>query len=193
MALTPDFGAMLTDLQSPSLALIVSLACHAGLIVVLGLICRSDIAARRVGNRLIGLVALLGLIEVQVTGTSWAPGHLVTLLAASGLLILIWQMRMIGGADVKLILACLVWIEPPAVLAFAVLVTTLGALLGMAVMATRGAIAAATRRRVVSRDTGLAYLRLIALRDRFLGPHDSVPYAVAIALAQLATLIVWPR
>lgn len=193
MALSWDHGRWSADLQQLSQTELVTLACHAGLLVVLFLICRSDIKERRVGNRLIALVAVLGAVEMQATGTAWTPLHLAGLAAAFCLLVLMWRMRMLGGADVKLILACLVWIEPPAVLVFALLVATLGALLGLAVMIAHRTITAATRRRVVSRSRGLAYLRLIALRDRLLGPHANVPYAVAIAVAQVLTLALWPR
>jgi len=163
----------------------VGVLCHAGLLVVLLLICRSDIRHRRVDNRLILLVALLGFVTVIVGERAWGALNLVMIGSAFLLLGIVWQARVIGGADVKLILACLVWISPGDAALYVILIAALGALLGVAVLAAQRLQGAVMRQRILSRDRGRFFLRVMAWRDLLLGKDATVPYAVAIAAAQI--------
>lgn len=161
---------------------------YVALLVLLGLICRSDIRNRRVPNRLIAAVALLGVVHAVLMGEPWTMFRFALMGGVFVLTAVPWQARMIGGADVKLILASLIWIEPSDVALFAVLVTSIGALLAITMVVLQGAVRAAMQRRIVSKDRARSYLRLIAFRATFIGDHSSVPYALAIAAAQAATL-----
>jgi len=163
----------------------VGVLCHAGLLVVLLLICRSDIRHRRVDNRLILLVALLGFVTVIVGERAWGALNLVMIGSAFLLLGIVWQARVIGGADVKLTLACLVWISPGDAALYVILIAALGALLGVAVLAAQRLQGAVMRQRILSRDRGRFFLRVMAWRDLLLGKDATVPYAVAIAAAQI--------
>lgn len=163
----------------------VGVLSHAGLLVVLLLICRSDIRHRRVDNRLILLVALLGFVTVIVGERAWGALNLVMIGSAFLLLGIVWQARVIGGADVKLILACLVWISPGDAALYVILIAALGALLGVAVLAAQRLQGAVMRQRILSRDRGRFFLRVMAWRDLLLGKDATVPYAVAIAAAQI--------
>lgn len=163
----------------------VGVLCHAGLLVVLLLICRSDIRHRRVDNRLIVLVALLGFVTVVVGQRPWGALNLVMIGSAFLLLGIVWHARVIGGADVKLILACLVWISPGDAALYVILIAALGALLGVAVLAAQRLQGAVMRQRILSRDRGRFFLRVMAWRDLLLGKDATVPYAVAIAAAQI--------
>jgi prepilin peptidase CpaA len=163
----------------------VGVLCHAGLLVVLLLICRSDIRHRRVDNRLILLVALLGFVTVIVGERAWGALNLVMIGSAFLLLGIVWQARVIGGADAKLILACLVWISPGDAALYVILIAALGALLGVAVLAAQRLQGAVMRQRILSRDRGRFFLRVMAWRDLLLGKDATVPYAVAIAAAQI--------
>jgi prepilin peptidase CpaA len=155
------------------------------LLVVLLLICRSDIRHRRVDNRLIVLVALLGFVTVVVGQRPWGALNLVMIGSAFLLLGIVWHARVIGGADVKLILACLVWISPGDAALYVILVAALGALLGVIVLAAQRLQGAIMRQRILSRDRGRLFLRMMAWRDLLLGKDATVPYAVAIAAAQI--------
>lgn len=163
----------------------VGVLSHAGLLVVLLLICRSDIRHRRVDNRLILLVALLGFVTVIVGERAWGALNLVMIGSAFLLLGIVWHARVIGGADVKLILACLVWISPGDAALYVILIAALGALLGVAVLAAQRLQGAVMRQRILSRDRGRFFLRVMAWRDLLLGKDATVPYAVAIAAAQI--------
>lgn len=161
---------------------------YVALLVLLGLICRSDIRNRRIPNRLVAAVALLGIAHTFLVGELWTIFRFALMGGVFALVAVPWQARMIGGADVKLILASLIWIEPTDVALFAVLVTSIGALLAITMVVLQGAITAAMQRRIVGKDRARSYLRLIAFRTTFIGDHPSVPYALAIAAAQAATL-----
>lgn len=193
MALTGLPGHMLAHIEPAALANVTALLCQGALLVVLVIACRWDIRYRRVPNPLILIVAILGLIEAQARGDLWTPLHLVMFAAAFLPLVALWHGRVIGGADVKLILACLVWIEPADSVVFAALVALIGALLGLAMLVTQRAILAAMKRRIFSWDQGRFYLRLMVLRDLFLGNYTTVPYAVAIAAAQIVTIAMSAR
>jgi prepilin peptidase CpaA len=188
VALTTDFGGLAATIRTDAPGDAANLLCYAMLFVLLGLISRSDIRHRRVSNRLIVFVAILGFVQARLADDPWTLLHLYILGGVLALVGVLWQVRVIGGADVKLLLACLFWVDPFDTALFAVLVATLGALLAIAMLALQRAIALAMQRRVFSRERGRFYLRLIALRNGFIGDHGSVPYAVAIAGALVITL-----
>lgn len=189
MALSQISGQLSAYAGSVSAAEAVAFICHSGLLVALFFVCRSDIRDRRIDNYLIGLVALLGGVAALVGALPWGLPNLFMIGAVFVLLGIVWQARVIGGADVKLILACLVWIRPSDVAQFVILIATLGALLGVAVLVTQRILGSIMQERIISQDRARFYLRLIALRELLLGKHPTVPYAVAIAAAQVIMLV----
>lgn len=183
--LTLQFAAM------PATEIVV-IVCQIILAILLIHIARSDIRERTIGNNLVVAVALLGFVVLFVKGCTWDISNIIAIGAAFLLLATLWHLRSIGGGDVKLILACLVWIQPGNVLVFAALIVILGGFLGLAVLVSQRIRGSMMQKRIISQDRARRYLRLIWLRDHLVGSHASVPYAVAIAGA-LALMLIFQK
>jgi prepilin peptidase CpaA len=103
-------------------------------------VARSDIAARRIPNRLVGALAVLGLVAAVTVLRE--PVGLAGALAGFGLALAIWVpfwlLRVLGAGDVKLAAAIGVWLGPAGVVEASVLATLAGGVLAAGVLARRG-------------------------------------------------------
>jgi prepilin peptidase CpaA len=148
----------------------------------------SDVAARRVPNGLVVLVALMGL-----TGTALASGLLSVIaslavgVAALAVLLLPWKLGYLGGGDAKLAAAAACAVGPRHLFVFAIVSALAGGLLALYVWVfaparTRTSIAA-----------GLYSLAPSVVRA--VGPQPAsplprrVPFALAIALGATWVLL----
>lgn len=122
----------------------------------------TDIASRRIGNRLNAAIALGAPFFWWVSGLAFWPGvalQLAVALASLAILAGLFALRVMGGGDVKLLAALALWIEPALFAQLLVLMALLGGVLTI----TMGCW------HVVRRQ-----------RDRLI-----IPYGVAIAAAGL--------
>lgn len=149
--------------------------------VLLTSVCVSDVRARRIPNRLVLLIAVIG-IGYSVAAEPWLPGAVRALEGiAVGLAIWlpVYLLRMMGAGDVKFFAAASAWLGP----AFAVRAALLSAVLG-------GALALLW---LVKAGWLLGFVRISsgARGSRPLTPAAApswkrVPYGVAMALGLAA-------
>lgn len=128
----------------------------------------SDLRDRRIPNRLTLAIALLA-VPCWVLGADatleTAVRQVLVLLACSVPMLALYAMRVLGGGDVKLIGALLLWVPPAFVPDFFVAMLLAGGPVGLAT--------------------------LIVHRWRRSGDRVSVPYGVAIVVG--ACVALWPR
>lgn len=144
----------------------------AALAIALAVAAATDIATRRIGNRLNAAIALVAPLFWWASGLSLWPGVAVQLALAAVTLALcagLFAIRAMGGGDVKLLTALALWIEPAAFARLVLAMALLGGVLTLLMIAAR------------------------ARRGR--GERLAVPYGVAIAAAGLWVLAsgaLWP-
>lgn len=169
MALTGYLGSGLIGGAENGLVQGALIGLHILLALVLLRICQSDLRQRQVANTQVMAVAVLAILAASLAGREWSAAHFIGLLLVCASLMLIWRLGMIGGGDVKLIAACLLWVEPDRITTFILLVSVLGSGLGLLILARDKASVKADRQ---ARNESAT----------------SVPYALAIAPALAATL-----
>ncbi len=144
----------------------------AALAIALAVAAATDIATRRIGNRLNAAIALAAPLFWWASGLALWPGVAVQLALAAVTLALcagLFAIRAMGGGDVKLLTALALWIEPAAFARLVLAMALLGGVLTLLMIAAR------------------------ARRGR--GERLAVPYGVAIAAAGLWVLAsgaLWP-
>ncbi len=92
----------------------------------------TDIASRRIGNRLNAAIALGAPVFWYASGLALWPGvalQLAVALASLAILAGLFAMRVMGGGDVKLLAALALWIEPVLFVQLLVLMALLGGVL----------------------------------------------------------------
>lgn len=112
-----------------------------GLLLLCGAVIHSDLGRRRIPNTLCTAIALLGFVfAVGETGWSGFPNFAWRMAIAALVavpLVLLFLLRLLGGGDVKLIAALLLWVpasDIPAMLAVTILA---GALIAIALNLNR--------------------------------------------------------
>jgi len=132
-----------------------------------------DIIARSIPNRLVSVLAIVGLADAMVAG------HVTgSLLAAGGVFIaavLCWQCGFLGGGDVKLLAAASLAVPPNAVPFFIGAVAVAGGLLAILYLVARPLVAAP-----VSGRANSLLGRAARAERRRVSRGGPLPYACAI-------------
>jgi prepilin peptidase CpaA len=159
----------------------------ASLLALLTIACVSDLRARRIPNRLVLVVAIIGIASEVVT-KSWVAGLTQ---AGEGLALgfVIWlpfyALRMVGAGDVKLFAAASTFLGPHAAVEAALYTALFGGVMALAFMVIRSGWAATFIR------VGHAMHQPLLLRNTPSPERRRMPYALAIA-AGVLTVIWWP-
>ncbi|MYN13500.1 peptidase A24 [Pusillimonas sp. TS35] len=146
---------------------------------ILLLLAYRDLSQRRLPNAWVGLYAFLFLCYAGAAGIGWAQvgGHAITGLAAFTLATLLFALGYMGGGDVKLWGAIMLWAGPQGAVTALVLATLCGALLGLLGWGAQRVL------RRARRPAGAGMLRMLTA-------SRGVPYGVGLALAGIQVLIV---
>jgi prepilin peptidase CpaA len=149
---------------------------------------RSDIASRRIPNRLVGALVVLGLAAAMTVLRE--PVGLIGAVAGFGLAVALWLpfwfLRVLGAGDVKLAAAIGVWLGPAGVVEASVLAALAGGVLAAGVLARRGRLGPLAVS-VALWAGALAGGRLTKPLAR--SSTDVLPYGVALAVG--AVLAGW--
>ena len=159
----------------------VELAAAAALLILLIVACVSDIRARRIPNKLVATVLVLGVL-VSAASDPVMPGLLTALGGVSvGLVVWLpgWLLRMMGAGDVKLFAAAGAWLGPLGALNAALFAAVAGGILAFGWMfAVRGA--AGTNRSLWAAVA--APRTLLSSRTDAINTRELVPYSLAITV-----------
>lgn len=146
---------------------------------VLLLLAYRDLSQRRLPNTWVGVYAALFLLYAWASGMGWSllGWHTVIGLLAVALLVLLFVLGVMGGGDVKLWGALMLWAGPQGAVTALVIATLCGSLLG--------ALGWLAQRRLQHKrkPAGAAVFRMLSA-------SRGVPYGVGLALAGLQNLYV---
>lgn len=156
------------------------------LTALLAVVARSDIAARRIPNALVLVVAVLGMCvgATILRAPVGLRGAIAGLALGLALWVPFWLMRVLGAGDVKLAAAIGTWLGPAGVLEASVLAAVAGGVLALAVLARR--------RRIAALASGVALWAAALQRGELTKPlvndkTDVLPYGVALAVGAALT------
>ena len=151
-------------------------------VVVLSALLAFDLGVRRLPNSLVSAYFFLYFIFVVILDTSWSQLGLHVLISVLTFIItsIFFALRWMGGGDVKLWTAVMLWAGPQLALPVVIITTFAGAILGVL------GWLAAWRLRCAPHTFGRSVLRLIS-SDR------GVPYGVALAIAGLFVIYAYSQ
>jgi prepilin peptidase CpaA len=147
---------------------------------------RSDIRSRRIPNRLVGALVVVGFAAAATVLRE--PVGLTGAVTGFGLALAMWGpfwlLRILGAGDVKLAAAIGVWLGPAGVVEASVLAALAGGVLALGVLARRG--------RLGGIAVSLALWAGALRRGRITKPLASnttevLPYGVALAVGAVLT------
>ena len=140
------------------------------------LLAYQDLSSRRLPNTWVGIYAALFLLYAWASGMGWQQlgGHVITAMAAMGLLVVLFILRAMGGGDVKLWTALMLWAGPSGAGMAVLIASFCGLLLGLLGWAIQ---------RLPRPDW--RSIRVL----RMLTAARGVPYGVGLALAGLHNLL----
>jgi len=166
----------ITDFPASTTAMLAG-AC---LVALLLAACVSDVRARRIPNKLVALIALLGL-AYSMTSLSLMEGAgraFVGLALGFALWVPFYALGMLGAGDVKLFAAGCCWLAPSQVFGAALVSALAGGVLSViALVLSHGAGLTAFRLAEVARDPTKLGTPLKAPPGR-----PTVPYGIALAV-----------
>ena len=150
----------------------------------------TDIRSRRIPNKLVGWLALLGLAFGVITLP--VPVGVMRSLVAGTLGFALWipfyALRMLGAGDVKLFAAASCWLAPSQVFSAALVSAFAGGILSIAGLVLAHGLALTTFRIThITRDPRLLFTPLGVAPGR-----KTLPYGVAMAIG-LAVVAWFPR
>jgi prepilin peptidase CpaA len=133
-----------------------------------------DLFTMTIPNRISLFLVGSFLVVAPLTGMSMADfgAHIGTGLAVLAISIVMFGFGLFGGGDAKLLAAAALWIGYEALLPYVVLVTVLGGLLALVILAYRGAVPPAWAAR---------YHWAMRLYDK----KGGIPYGIALSGAAL--------
>lgn len=151
----------------------------------------TDLRSGRIPNWLTLPALGAGLVFSAATG-GWQGLGLALLAVGCALVLLGWMfaIRVMGGGDVKLLMALSAWSTPKFAVESALLSVLLGGLMAVVILLVRGRMGGFVRKMhafilsVIVKDLELATPKF----DRNL----TMPYGVAIAAAAVWTIWAWP-
>jgi len=147
----------------------------------------SDLAWRIIPNRIPILVACLGLVSQFIMGDPLRS--VIGAATVFAICAVLWRLKVIGGGDVKLLVAVALCVPPANLLGLYMAITLTGTALGLIYLALRPVM-----RRLVpgllARLPRPATLWWRIMRVEFwrIGRGRSLPYGIAIAMGTLTVL-----
>jgi len=148
-----------------------------------------DIATRTIPNAMCFLIAILGIFDRALDGPSFAAISL----CAGGVLFMILMLAhfrgVIGGGDVKLIVAIACGLKLTALYPFIAVTALAGGVLAVCHLLLRGWLSRARPRKPPARGT-LVLVRVLAAERWRISRRGSLPYGVAIVCGGLVALTV---
>ena len=162
------------------------------------LLAYQDLSSRRLPNTWVGIYAALFLLYAWASGMGWQQlgGHVITAMAAMGLLVVLFILRAMGGGDVKLWTALMLWAGPSGAGMAVLIASFCGLLLGLLGWAiqhlprARPGQVRPGRVRPGHARSGRARPSWRSIRVlRMLTAARGVPYGVGLALAGLHNLL----
>jgi prepilin peptidase CpaA len=138
-----------------------------------------DLSLRRLPNGLVAAYAGLFPLYAWASGMGWAQvgWHAAFGITAFAFTILLFVLRILGGGDVKLWGAIMLWAGPQGAASALVMATLCGSLLGVLGWLSRAIL---RRKR---RPAGAAILRMLTAAR-------GVPYGAGLAIAGIHTLVM---
>ena len=150
----------------------------------------TDVRSRRIPNKLVVSLALLGLVfgVISLPATVGVVRALVSCMLGFALWIPFYMLRMLGAGDVKLFAAASCWLAPSQVFAAALLSAVAGGILSVVGLVLAHGLALTTFRLAhFARDPKLLATPLAVAPGR-----KTLPYGVAMAIG-LAVVAWFPR
>jgi len=158
--------------------------------VLLALAARADLRARRIPNRLVGVIAAAGLVlaATALARPVGLPHAALGLLVGLALWLPLWLLGGLGAGDVKLAAACGAWLGPWGVLDASLLAMLAGGLLALGMLARRralGPLGASASLWVLALRHDPARALRAPTRAAMLPRTELLPYGVALAIGAL--------
>lgn len=182
---------MLSLLAVLNVATVTGVAAGALFVALLAAACVTDARERRIPNRLVLVLLVLGLVSAIAAAPT--AGGLGRALLAGALGFAIWipfyAFRMLGAGDVKFFAAAAVWLAPAQVVHAALYTAVAGAVLSVLWLVLEYGPAYGLARAVFVYDAPAT----AAAQSRVAGPpRRHIPYGIAMAIG--LALVVWlPR
>lgn len=170
---------MFTDLVADK-SVLIHLAMALGLVLLLGAALH-DIAVRTVPNCVSAALVVLGLIARLLAGD--LPVGLAVAAAVFAVAAVLWFLRLMGGADTKLLGAVALVAPPERVLDVMLMTAVCGGILALFYLAVSRVVT-----RPVAGRPGTVLGRLVKAEQWRLSRRGPLPYAVAIAGGSLISL-----
>ena len=162
--------------------------------VLLGAACVTDIRSRRIPNRLVGVVAVTGMVFSAVASGSWLALALSALGIALGFAIWIvfYAVGVLGAGDVKLAAAAGAWLGVGGIWRASLIAAVAGGVLAVFMLARERRMREALGRIRLSVSTGsLAMLRAGSDNDAATASPRALPMPYGVALAIGALVAAW--
>ncbi len=150
--------------------------------VILGILAFSDLRSRRLPNAWVAAFATLYLLEAALNGSTLRVFSAHAALAALSLALaaVLFQLRWLGGGDVKMGAAVFLWCGPTYAIALLLIISICGALLGLSMFA----LGSVVRHPACSQ---------LARRTTWISSARGVPYGVALALGGGIAVLLQPE
>jgi prepilin peptidase CpaA len=172
----------------------VRLAFGAVFTAFLAIACVTDVRERRIPNRLVAVMAVVGLVFSGVAAGGWLAVGKALLAIALGFAIWIvfYAVGVLGAGDVKLAAAAGAWLGVGGIWRASLLAAVAGGVLAVFMLARERRMREAVSRIGMSVSTGsLALLRAGADRDPPGAPARGRPMPYGVALAIGALVAAW--
>jgi prepilin peptidase CpaA len=149
--------------------------------VILGILAFSDLRSRRLPNVWIAAFAALYLLEAALNGTTLRvfSAHAAIGVLSLALAAVLFQLRWLGGGDVKMGAAVFLWCGPTYAVALLLIISVSGALLGLSMFMFGLVLHHPACSRLIARTTWVSSAR-------------GVPYGVALALGGGIAVLLQP-
>jgi prepilin peptidase CpaA len=150
--------------------------------VILGILAFSDLRSRRLPNVWIAAFAILYLLEAALNGSTLRAFSAHAALGAFSLTLaaMLFQLRWLGGGDVKMGAAVFLWCGPTYSVPLLLIISVSGALLGLSMFVLGWVL----RHPICSR---------LAPRTTWVSSARGVPYGVALALGGAIAVVLQPE
>jgi prepilin peptidase CpaA len=149
--------------------------------VILAILAFSDLRSRRLPNVWVSAFAALYLVDAALNGSTLREFAAHAALGAFSLALaaVLFRLQWLGGGDVKLGATVFLWCGPDYAIALLAVVSVLGALLGLSMLAFTLAL-----RHPACRG--------LALRTSWISCARGVPYGIALALGGAIAVLLQP-
>lgn len=163
-------------------------------VALLALAAHGDLRSRRIPNRLVLVIAVVGLVAATTVLAGPVGGRRAALglVAGLGLWLPLWLLGALGAGDVKLAAACGAWLGPWGVVNASLLAMVAGGVLAVAALARRRSLplfatTAAVWMTALRHDAG----RALTAPESVTGMRGSALLPYGVALAAGASLAGW--